>query len=340
MENNSSVKIYVGFIAYNGGTAKYLPYFLFSLKNQTFKDFKILAIDNSEVADNDNAKYVKNNFPEVNLKWAGKNLGFAKAFNLMIAQAIGGGADYFLVLNPDMILEPNLIEELVKAMKSDEKIAAAQPKILKWDFEKNIKTNLVDSYGIICDRKFRFRDKRQGEIDFRALVRPEEVFGFTGAAVLLRLAAMKDVACDDQYFDELMFMYKEDCDLSLRLRLAGWKIVLAPDAVVYHDRTNSRVGDSMWQIIKNRSGKKIKLKQWSFFGQLIIVLKYYRLAFSLKTKFLIFWYQTETLVFAVLFEQYLLKELFRLWRLRAEIKKSREGLKVRIAPKEIEKLMS
>lgn len=334
------VKVYVGFITYNENTAKYLPYFLPSLKNQTYKNIKILAVDNSEFKNNENSSYLKNNFPDIDLKWVGKNLGFAKAFNLMIRQAVKTGAEYFFALNPDMILEPSLIEELVRAVSADEKIAAVQPKILKWDFEKNIKTNIIDSYGIICDQKFRFRDSRQGEPDFKISSGLEQVFGFTGAAVLLRLAAVEDTAYHNQYFDELMFMYKEDCDLSLRLRLAGWQIVLAPAAVIYHDRTNSRVGDSMWQIIKNRSGKKRKLKQWSFFGQLIIVLKYCRLGFSLKTKFWIFWYQTETLVFAVLFEQYLLKELFRLWRLMTEIKKRRAGLKVRVALKEIEKFMS
>ena len=340
MKNNSSVKICTGFITYNEGTVKYLPYFLPSLKNQTYKNIKILAVDNSEFKNNKNSSYLKNNFPKIDLKWVGKNLGFARAFNLMIRQAFKAEAEYFLALNPDMILEPDLIDELVKAIQADEKIAAVQPKILRWDFEKNIKTNIIDSYGIICDQKFRFRDNGQGESDFKISSGSEQIFGFTGAAVLLRLAAVEDIAYHNQYFDELMFMYKEDCDLSLRLRLAGWKIVLAPAAVVYHDRTNSRVGDSMWQIIKNRSGKKRKLKQWSFFGQMIIVLKYYRQAFSPKTKFWIFWYQAEILVFAVLFEQYLLKELFKLWRIKAEIKKRRDGLKIRVALREIEKLMS
>ena len=336
------MRLYVGFITYGESTAKYLPYFLPSLKRQTFKDFKIVAIDNSEAADNENAVYLKNNFPEIRLKWAGVNLGFAKAFNLMIQAAIANGADYFLALNPDLILEAEAIEELVRVARTDETIAAVQPKILKWNFSENKKTNIIDSLGLLCDQKFRFRDEKQGEIDTMTL-EPEEIFGFTGAAALLNLRALRDTAFTDgnklEYFDELMFMYKEDCDLSLRLRLAGWKIRLAPRAVVYHDRTASRAGDSLWQIIKNRTGKKRLVKEWSFRGQWLIVLKYAHLSFSFRTKFLIWWYELEIFVFTILFEQYLLKQLFGIWRIRKLIAARRKQLKVRINLRELEALV-
>jgi len=341
MEISQSKKIYVGFITYNS-TAKYLPYFLPSLKEQSFKDLKIVAVDNSEEEKNDNLIYIKNNFSEIELKQVGENIGFAKAYNIMINEAVKAGADYFLALNPDMILEPNMIEEILEVIESDDKIAAVEPKILKWDFENKVKTNIIDSYGIICDRKFRFRDNGQGQIDNKVGGKIEEIFGFTGAAVMLNLKALEDIAFDNgknkEYFDELMFMYKEDCDLSLKLRLAGWKIKLADDAIVYHDRTASRVGDSMWQIIKNRTGKKRKIKLWSFFGQWVIVLKYNRVAFSLKTKFYIWWYQFEILAFTILFEQYLLGELIRIWKIRKLIRKRREQLKIRVDISEVEKL--
>ena len=53
-------KLVIGFIAYNELTAKYLPYFLTSLKEQSFKDFSILVADNSEAEDNKNKDYIKN----------------------------------------------------------------------------------------------------------------------------------------------------------------------------------------------------------------------------------------------------------------------------------------
>ncbi|MBU1062643.1 glycosyltransferase [Patescibacteria group bacterium] len=338
------MRLYIGFITYGELTAKYLPYFLSSLKDQAYKDYKIIAIDNSEEEKNENSVYIKNNFPEINLKWAGENIGFAKAYNLMINQAVEAGAEYFLALNPDIIVDSEMIRNMINVIETDEKIGAIAPKILKWDFVNKKKTNIIDSYGIICDQKFCFRDDKQGKIeeDTKA-VSIKEVFGFTGAAVVFKIKALTDVAFNNgdyqEYFDELMFMCKEDCDLSLRLRLGGWKIILVPDAVVFHDRTASRIGDSMWQIIKNGIGKKRKIKQWSFCNQWIIVFKYCQLAFSWKTKFCFWWYELKILVFTILFEQYLLKELIKIWKLRDKINKRVGQLKVRVNIKDIEKLM-
>ncbi|MEI6597173.1 MAG: glycosyltransferase family 2 protein [bacterium] len=327
------MRLYIGFITYGKSTAKYLPYFLPSLKAQTYKDFKVLALDNSKELENENAQYIKKNYPEISLKRPGGNIGFAKAFNLMISGAIYDGADYFLALNPDMILEPCLIEELIKTIESDETIAAVQPKILKWDFDKKEKTNIIDSYGLTMTKELNFFDKKQGETDDLSLNKTKEIFGFTGAAVLLKLKALEDVVYIEnelvEYFDELMFMYKEDCDLSLRLKLAGWRVILAPKAVIFHDRTASSKGATIWQIIKNRLGKSRQIKIWSYFNQWVIVIKYWRLL-PLKIKIHTAWFQFKGLFFIILFEQYLILEIRKLFKAKKEIKLKSGSLKTRI----------
>ncbi|MFA5360288.1 MAG: glycosyltransferase family 2 protein [Patescibacteria group bacterium] len=342
MENKTN-KIYIGFITYGELTAKYLPYFLPSLKGQSFKDFKILAIDNSETQENKNSKYIKENFPEINLKWIGENLGFAKAFNLMINQAIEDGAEYFLPLNIDMIFEADMIEQLVKAIEKTENCAAAQAKILKWDFTNNKKTDQIDSLGLALNKEHRFFDSHQGEIDDKIKNNNFETFGFTGTAVLLNLKALEDVAFNNgkhkEYFDELMFMYKEDCDLSYRLRLAGWKIILVSNALAYHNRSVAAKGKSNLAIALNRKNKNKAVKKWSFLNQWILLLKLKNLPFSLNVKLATAWYQLKSLIFALLFEQFLFKELIKLWQIRAEIKKRRDQLKIRVNIKEIEKFM-
>jgi GT2 family glycosyltransferase len=338
------MRLYIGFIAYNQATAKYLPYFLPSLKAQTYGDFKIMAIDNSGAETNENSDYIKNNFPEVDLKWAGENLGFAKGFNRMIAQAAADGAEYFLALNPDMIYEPDFIAEMIKVIEVDGKIGAVAPKILKWDFEHNKKTNQIDSLGLAVSKEHRFFDAGQGETDNGETRSIQEVFGFTGAAALFNLSALEDVIFGvgnhKEYFDELMFMYKEDCDLSYRLRLAGWKIMLAPQAVAYHNRAVASIGKTNFKIALNRRNKSRQAKQWSFLNQWILLLKLKNLPFSWRVKRATAWYQLKSLVFVLLFEPFLLKELAKLWELRQEIKKRREQLKVKVDVKEIEKFMA
>jgi len=81
-----------------------LPYFFASLSKQTYKHFDVLVVDNSKNRNNKNYEYIKEiKFSEIDYKFAGNNLGFAKAYNIMINKAIDNNAEYFLAINPDTI---------------------------------------------------------------------------------------------------------------------------------------------------------------------------------------------------------------------------------------------
>lgn len=310
------MRIYIGFITYGDSTAKYLPYFLPSLKNQTFKDFKILAIDNSETADNDNGKYLKSNFSEIDLKRSGKNLGFAKAFNLMIERAVSRGADYFLALNPDIELEDDVLAKLVEAVNNDNDLGSATAKVLKWDFINQKKTDIIDSCGLKLLPGLRFVDYKQGEPADSGC--EEEIIGVSGVAAIYRLSALERVKQNGQYFDELMFMYKEDCDLAYRLFLSGFKSKCVSQAVVYHDRSGAGAGAGDLATALNRKNKSRPIKQWSFLNQQIIFIKYWRLQ-SLANKIAIIWFEFKILVFILLVEPYLLKECFKVFKIKNKI---------------------
>ena len=115
--NKTEEKIIIGFIVYGNSTAKYLPYFLPSLKAQTNKNFEIIVFDNSDEDSNENEKYLKTNNSEIKIFRKGKNVGFAKAYNRMIDEAMKNGAKYFLALNPDMVLDENFLDEILKTVK-------------------------------------------------------------------------------------------------------------------------------------------------------------------------------------------------------------------------------
>jgi N-acetylglucosaminyl-diphospho-decaprenol L-rhamnosyltransferase len=89
--------------------------------------------------------------------------------------------------------------------------------------------DVVNSTGNEVTRAGYGRDRRWLEVD-GAEEPPAEVFGFCGAAVLLRTAALREVGD----FDEDFFLYYEDTDLSWRLRSAGWAVRYEPRAVVRH----------------------------------------------------------------------------------------------------------
>jgi len=315
---NGKIKLAVGFITYGEYTAKYLPFFLPSLSGQAFKDFVVLCFDNSEEEDNENSKYIKNNYPEIEIARGGKNLGFARAYNKMIKRARDLGAEYFLAINPDVILNPDAIGKMVAAMDNDGGLGSVSPKMLKWNFVENEKTNIIDTCGIKLLPGLRFVDAGQGMED-GAVLDSERILGPSGAAGMYRMSALEKVKQDGQYFDELMFMYKEDCDLAYRLFLAGFKSKCVDEAIVWHDRSASALGESDLSAALNRKNKSRQVKKWSFLNQQIIFAKYWSLQ-SLKSKLAIIWYQMKILVFILLFERYLLSELVNLAKINSKIK--------------------
>ena len=311
------MKLVIGFIVYGKLTVKYLPYFLKSVYKQSFRDFQIIAIDNSENKNNSNIEYIEKNYPEIKIEWAGKNIGFARAYNKMIDKAVKIGAEYFLVINPDIILDKNAFKILIDKISLNKNLASVCPKILKWDFENNKKTNIIDTHGIQLKAGLKFIDVGQGEIDDNKF-NNIKILGSSGACGLYRLTALKKIKKNNQYFDELMFMYKEDCDLAYRLSLAGYNSECVNNAIVYHDRTVKAKGQGHIKIAINRKSKSKQSKKWSFLHQQIIFIKYWNLQ-NFKNKLAIILYEIKMIIFILLFEQYLLAQFLKLWRLKNNI---------------------
>lgn len=311
-------RLVIGIILYEDFTAKYLPYFLQSLKKQTYQDFELLVFDNGEKEGDKNLAIVNDYYPQV--KWQGvkKNLGFSRSYNFLIREANDAGAEYFLTINPDIILEPDALELLIGEIDRDDDLGSVCPKIMRWNFAKNQKTNIIDSCGIKLKSGLRFFDLGQGEVDHGQFIEPE-ILGPSGAAGFYRLSALEKIKENDQYFDELMFMYKEDCDLAYRLKLVGYKSKCITNALVYHDRTAQGKGENDAKVIKARRDKSRQVKEWSFLHQQIIFIKYwYLLDFADKLNAIV--YELKMLVFISLFERYLLRQFKELKKIRERIK--------------------
>lgn len=275
-------------------------------------------VDNSDDHDSGNQDMAKKEYPEIVIINTGANLGFAKAYNLMINKARQEKAEYFLAINPDVILEEKAVSLMIKTMDDDKTLGSISPKILKWDFINNKKTDIIDSCGLKLLPGLRFVDLGQGETD-HGQYNSIDILGPSGAAAMFRMSALEEVNDQNGYFDENMFMYKEDCDLAFRLNLAGYKSMLVPDAVVYHDRTASSSGQSDLAVAKNRKNKTRKVKEWSFLNQQLIFWKYWR-RINRANKMALVWYQVKILIYAVFFEPYLFSVLPDLYRIRKKEK--------------------
>jgi len=189
--------------------------------------------------------------PSVRVLKAEANIGFCAGNN----QGMGLLRDrHVLLVNPDAFVTPDLLERAVARLEADPAIGAVQPLLLGAKVESGSATGLIDSAGIGQTRMGRLFDIGQGEphvgAHTQAVVEPEAL---CAATMLLRWEAICSVTDNRPLFDDRFFMYKEDIDLSWRLRRAGWRIVVDTSLTALHCRGWQRDRRSMPAWARRRS---------------------------------------------------------------------------------------
>lgn len=259
----------VGIVLYNSDKYQVTPYltpFFQTLVEQDYPSFEIYVLDNGS-PDPRYLIHLQKKFPTLRIIQGKDNRGFGAGHNLLIHKT---SSPYYLVLNPDVLLESNCITHMVDTMQKDNHIGVVSGKVYQWDFGtyrqsngQNVgKTNIIDTIGLGLTRCHRFYDRGQGEEDKGQYETFMHVFGVSGVCMLLRRDALKTICCGKEYFDEDMFLYKEDIDLCYRLQWAGYHARIAHDAILYHDR---HVGIS--------TTKSVEIKRMSYQNEKIVLLK-------------------------------------------------------------------
>ncbi|MDD3285116.1 MAG: glycosyltransferase family 2 protein [Patescibacteria group bacterium] len=317
------MKLAVAFLCYNESSAPYLPEFLKSLDaalRRLEAEIFVFAGDNSDRAPFINQELLSRHnlstsFP-VKLLAFDRNLGFAAAYNRLIAAAKEAGADYFLMINPDMLLAEDMIAKLLSVLSERIDLAAACPKIYRWDFAGKRLTNIIDSCGIGLASGLRFYDLGQGQEDY-GQYEGMEIIGPSGAAALFRISALEKIKEHGQYFDERFFMYKEDCDLSYRLYRAGQETALVPGAIAYHDRSSASQ-KNLWQTWRHWRKRSRLTRSWSFTNQNLIFAKYFH-SEGYFSRFLIIIRLIFMFLFSLILAPFLLKTFFKPWKMHRSI---------------------
>lgn len=199
---------------------RFLATCLNSLRKQIYKNFEIILIDNGST--DGSVEFVKSNFSEIKIIKNKENPGFAEANNQGIKVSKG---EFIVTLNNDTMTDKNWLENLVEVAQKDRKIGMCASKILLMSGQ-----NEIDSVGVNVCLDGMTRQRGRGEIDKGQYDRIEEVMFPSACAALYKREMIEEIGL----FDELFFAYCEDSDLGLRGRLAGWKAVLSPNAIVYH----------------------------------------------------------------------------------------------------------
>jgi GT2 family glycosyltransferase len=119
---------------------------------------------------------------------------------------------------------------LVRELERAPRIALGSGKLLRPD------GRTLDTAGIAMSRQRRSRDRGAGQPDRQQYDRCETVFAVSGAALMLRQAALLDLAVEGEVFDEDFFAYREETDLAWRAGLLGWGVLYVPGARAQHRR--------------------------------------------------------------------------------------------------------
>ncbi|HIJ49856.1 MAG TPA: glycosyltransferase family 2 protein [Nitrospinae bacterium] len=214
-----------------------------SLLNQDYEDVEILVVDNG--SEDGSQALVKKEFPSVKLVENEANLGFGPAVNKGFEKAEG---DCFIFLNNDLALQPDCLRQLAKLLDSDPTVGAAIPKILYYSLsEKNVPKEpaRINSYGVLINYTGIACPNLINQFDQPDLPLTESACG--GIFMLPREVYEKVGGFDDD-----LFLYHEDHDLSWRIRMMGWKLMVVPDSVCYHHYNFNKGVLKFYRSEKNR----------------------------------------------------------------------------------------
>ncbi len=344
LPQKQSPKVTIGLTTYN--SEAYILPCLESLLAQDYKNYEIVIWDNG--SSDGSVTLIKESFPQIKVYTSSENKGFSRAHNAIIRETEN---DFYACFNIDMIFEVSFLSELVQTIQENPSYGSAGGKLKRWDFknhrngDSNGKTNLIDSVGIRMLKSHRFEDIGQGKVDFGQFDQPRDVFGISGAAVLYRREALEDTAFlntetdKKEYFDESMFIYKEDVDLAYRLQWAGWHARYTPLAVAYHDRTTASIGQRAVNLISNRGKKDKNINRVSYLNHQILLEKNFADNFSASVKGATFWWNLKVFVYLLLFETETLGQWWKYLKVRKKIRAQRHTMPRRVARAEIEKFM-
>ncbi len=230
-------KIFVIILNYNGG--KDLLKTIESVVESDYLNLEIILVDNNSSDDSLNLakQWVathcssENKFPKVHFIKNKKNLGFGAGNNIGIKYAFENGADFVFLLNNDALVQENTISNLVDSIKNEKNIGLVSPIIysdldykkvwfsggkINWWKMRAEHVQYLTEQGVMTPCS---NDNNVIQSDF-----------ITGCAMLISRDIFEKVGL----FDENIFLYYEDTDLSLRVKKADLRNLVVASSKVFH----------------------------------------------------------------------------------------------------------
>lgn len=178
----------------------------------------VVIVDNHST--DGTADFIEKNYPEITLIKSPKNTGFGTSVNLGVKQS---KKEYVVILNPDVTTESNFVEELVKPIQENRNVITT-PKTLLYDGSKiNTCGNIAHFTGLAFTLGLGSETDEFNDYMY--------ISGLSGVCFAIR----RDIFLEIGGFDESLFLYMEDAELSWNINSKGLKILYVPTSIIYHD---------------------------------------------------------------------------------------------------------
>lgn len=218
---------------------QYLKRCLDSLMAQSRQDFSVILIDNGSA--DGSADYVESHYPEVTVCRYETNRGFCCAVNEGIRMA---DTPYVILLNNDTDCETSFVEKLVAAMEKERDCFSCASRMVRMDDPER----MDDGGDYYCALGWAYA-LGKGKPSAR-YGRQREIFSACAGAAIYRRAVFDEIGL----FDEAHFAYLEDVDVAYRARIAGYRNLYIPEAVVHH--VGSATSGSIYNEFKIRHSSR------------------------------------------------------------------------------------
>ena len=213
---------------------------------------EVIVIDNS--SNDGTPEFIEEKYPQVKLIKSKKNLGYGKGVNLGVKNS---NNDYIVILNPDTIVQDNSFEELIKPLIDDENIITV-PKVLLYDGSGiNTCGNIEHFTGLTFTRDLREVKEYHDEIIYLS--------GLSGVCFAIK----KDLYNEIGGFDENIFLYMEDTELSWKINSKGYKIQYVPNSIFRHDYKLNVPAEKIYHLER---GRYIILRKYFSWKQFLMFL--------------------------------------------------------------------
>jgi GT2 family glycosyltransferase len=244
-----------------------------SIKRSSYENHKVIIIDNA--SKDSTTEIINKDFSEFDLIQNEKNSHFTGGNNIGFKYAIEKyNPDFLMILNPDTVIEKDVINKLVNIAITDEKIGAIGPKI---KFKGGQNDGKINSAGLFYDNFHSAYDVGFGEIDKGQFGHTKEVFAVTGTCILFRTEVIEQTGG----FWEILKMYTDEVELFIRVKELGWKVIYTGEVTVWHKymKSTNQEHTTNYDKLKMRNWLLIALRHYSMRNKLRMIRDYLKFIF-------------------------------------------------------------